>query len=351
MSATDAENRAKNWDKVFSNLDEIVEDRTYAGGSPGYSSAGLHGIEFFDATVAAMIKSYSGIFSVERAMDQPNASSPYMNLYGVKTGTLISPNIGVSNTFVEADGYVSKNISVTDPTAANTVVNTSGGDVIVDAIPVVPGSLKITATEGSNNEYIVTDNGAGALVAAPGVLATGTVDYGLGNNNPEITIKVGTVVGSNVAVYNVEFVQDTPKTINEKIKPELEYYNASTSPVIVPYEINQVANLSAKKALGIDMRGLTLSQITDEYTKLINKKTADRIEASASNKSEVTIDISAFSIQTSDFRTYLEAFMAQLMMVDTVMAEKTEKAVNVSAYLVSLKLGDIFMQLDMITSK
>lgn len=47
-SALDAETRAKEWDKAFSNLDEIVEDRTYAGaGSPGYSSNGLHGISFF----------------------------------------------------------------------------------------------------------------------------------------------------------------------------------------------------------------------------------------------------------------------------------------------------------------
>ena len=30
MGAEDAESRARNWDKVFSNLDEIVEDRTYS---------------------------------------------------------------------------------------------------------------------------------------------------------------------------------------------------------------------------------------------------------------------------------------------------------------------------------
>jgi len=351
MSAMDAENRAKNWDKVFSNLDEIVEDRNYAtSGSPGYSSAGLHGIEFFDATVAAMIKSYAGIFSVERAMDQPNASLPYMNLYGVKTGALISPNIGVSNTFVEADGYVSKNLASADPTAANTVVNTAGGDVIIDAIPMVPGSLKITATEGAN-VYVITDNGAGGLNAGPGVLEVGTVDYGLSNNLPVITLKAGATIGANATDFVIEFVQDTPKTINEKIKPELEYYNASTSPIIVPYEINQVANLSAKKALGIDMRQLTLGQITDEYTKVINKKTVDGVTKSASSLNEVTVDVSEFTIATSDYRTYLESFMAQLMMVDTAMAKKTEKGVKVSAYLVSLNLGDIFNQLEMISSK
>ena len=151
---------------MFSNLDEIVEDRIYAAGSPGYSSAGLHGIEFFDATVAAMIKSYAGIFSVERAMDQPNASLPYMNLYGVKTGALISPNIGVSNTFTESDGYISLNSGAAqDLSASNYVITPSGGDLDIDAIPVVPGSLKITITEGSNS-YVVTDNGAGALTGS-----------------------------------------------------------------------------------------------------------------------------------------------------------------------------------------
>lgn len=352
MSADDAENRARNWDKVFSNLDEIVEDRTYAAGSPGYSSTGLHGIEFFDATVAAMIKSYSGIFSVERAMEQPNASLPYMNLYGVKTGRQVTPNIGVSDTFMESDGYVSvQAVTAGDiGTASTTMDKDAAGTLALAALPLVPGSLKITLTVGAD-VHIVTDNGAGALVAAPGVLALGTVDYGLDDNAPAIVFQAGSEIGTAATDVKVEYVQDTPKELNDKLKPELEYYNASTSPIIVPYEINQVANLSAKKALGINMRQLTLSQITDEYTKVINKKTVMQVEASASSKTECTVDLSAFSIATSDFRTYLESFMAQLRAVDTAMAKKTEKGVNVSAFLVSLRLGDIFNQLDMITSK
>jgi hypothetical protein len=297
-----------------------------------------------------MIKSYSGIFSVERAMDQPNASLPYMNLYGVKTGALISPNIGVSNTFVESDGYVSKTLNA-DPTAGNIVVDSTGSaDANIDAIPMVPGSLKITVKQ-TNDTFVITDNGAGGLNAGPGVLEVGTVNYGLSNNLPVITMKGGAAMTGEASDIEVEFVQDTPQTINEKIKPELEYYNASTSPIIVPYEINQVANLSAKKALGIDMRQLTLSQITDEYTKVINKKTVDQVTKSASSLTEVTLDVSKFTIATSDYRTYLEAFMAQLLQVDTAMAKKTEKGVAVSAYLVSLALGDIFRQLEMITSK
>lgn len=44
-SEIDAEARAKAWDATFSNLDEIIEDRVYSAGSPGYSSNGLHGIK------------------------------------------------------------------------------------------------------------------------------------------------------------------------------------------------------------------------------------------------------------------------------------------------------------------
>jgi len=116
-------------------------------------------------------------------------------------------------------------------------------------------------------------------------------------------------------------------------------------------EINQVANLSAKKALGINMRALTLDQVTDEYTKIINKKVVDQIALSANTKNEAILDLSNFTVATSDFRTYLESFMAQLKMIDTAMAKKTEKAVKITAYLVSLNLGDIFRQLDMVTSK
>lgn len=99
------------------------------------------------------------------------------------------------------------------------------------------------------------------------------------------------------------------------------------------------------------MRQLTLDQVTDEYTKVINKKVVNQVALSASSINEAVLDLSNYTVATSDFRTYLESFMAQLKMVDTAMAKKTEKAVKITAYLVSLNLGDIFQQLDMVTSK
>lgn len=358
MSVDDAENRARNWDKVFSNLDEIVEDRMYTSqgaGSPGYSSTGLHGIEFFDATVAAMIKSYSGIFSIERSMEQPNASLPYMNLYGVKTGNLLTPNIGVSNTFQEGDGFVS--VSATKPVATVSKIfklasAASTYFANLDTLPIVPGSVKIKYSEVGKADILIVDNGAGQLLAPAGFLTSGSVVYALDNNPslPEVNFETVAAATADV-VIKIELVHDTPKELNERIKPELEYYSASTAPIIVPYEINQVANLSAKKALGINMRQLTLTQITDEYTKLINKKTVTQVANSAKTKNEAVIDLSAFTIATSDYRTHLESFMAQLKAVDTAMAKKTEKGVNVSAYLVSLELGNLFSQLEMITTK
>lgn len=352
MGVDDAESRARNWDKVFSNLDEIVEDRVYStgAGSPGYSGNSLHGIEFFNATVGAMIKSYSGIFSIERAMDQPNASLPYMNLYGVKTGNLITPNIGVSNTFTEADGYVSQTAVINGTDIVIDVTGTTAGFNNIDALPIVPSSVKISVTEGTTVHSIM-DNGSGAMYATPGLLTDGTVVYGLNTQVPAPSINLTFATALVDATVKVEFVHDTPKVINERIKPELEYFRATTAPIIVPYEVNQVANLSAKKSLGIDMRRLTLTQITDEYTKLINLKTVRAVEQSAKSKNEAVIDLSAYSIATSTYRTNLESFMAQLKAVDTAMAKKTEKGVNVSAYLVSLSLGNLFQQLDLITSK
>jgi hypothetical protein len=352
-SEIDAETRAKAWDATFSNLDEIVEDRTYSAGHPGYSSNGLHGIEFFDATVAAMIKSYAGMFAVEKTMEQPNASLPYFNTYGVKTGQLITPNLGVSKTLTESDGYIRESSTVTKANMANAVVaNTAGtGEYTIGKIPVVPGSIKITLTYDATS-VTITDDGSGNLIAAPGVLSAGTVDYGLDDNIPSISFTSATAAAatSNTDIV-LEFVQDQPKELNEKIKGELEYYVAKTAPIIVPYEVNQVANLSAKKALGINMRQMTLDQVTDEYTKIINKKVVDQIALSANLKNEAVLDLSNYTVATSDYRTYLESFMAQLKMVDTAMAKKTEKAVKITAYLVSLNLGDIFRQLDMVTSK
>lgn len=352
-SEIDAESRARVWDATFSNLDEIVEDRTYAAGSPGYSSNGLHGIEFFDATVAAMIKSYAGIFSVEKAMEQPNASLPYFNTYGVKTGELITPNLGTSKTLTESDGYIRETVTKAAVAGATTIAITTVGsdDIDIEKIPVVPGSVRITLTDEAGASTVVTDDGAGALIAAPGILSAGTVDYGLNDDIPSINFVSSHASGTENLAVVLEFVQDQPKTLNEKIKGELEYYTAKTAPIIVPYEVNQVANLSAKKALGINMRQMTLDQVTDEYTKIVNKKVVDQVALSANTKNEVVLDLSNYTVATSDFRTYLESFMAQLKMVDTAMAKKTEKAVKITAYLVSLNLGDVFQQLDFVTSK
>lgn len=368
VSAEDAESRAKEWDKVFSNLDEIVEDRMYAGaGAPGQGSVGLHGIEFFDATVAAMIKSYAGIFSVERSMEQPNASLPYLNLYGVAAGDLIAPNIGVSNIIADADGYanITKTATKAEVDGASGVItaDTTGpeGNVTptIDNIPIIPGSVKVSINYNTVStlpadsvNVVITDNGAGSLLAPAGILTAGTVTYGSETVAPVISFDFAPnlFAGSSIT-YSIEFIKDLPKKLGNKVKGEVEYYTAKTSPVIVPYEVNQVANLSAKKALGIDMRKLTLTQVTDEYTKIINKKTVTQIGFSAKSKNEVTLDLSNFTVATSDFRTYLESFMAQLRMIDTRMAKKTEKAINITAYLVSLTLGDIFSQLEMVTSK
>jgi hypothetical protein len=358
-SEIDAEARARAWDATFSNLDEIIEDRNYSSGgaavagAPGYSSLGLHGIEFFDATVAAMIKSYAGIFSVEKTMEQPNASLPYFNTYGVKTGNLITPNLGTSQTLTEADGYINESFTVAQANAGNAVIgNTAGsGAFNLESIPVVPGSVKITLTyDGAS--VVLSDDGAGNLMASAGILSAGTVNYGLADNTPIISF-VSPTAGSATSDTDVsiEFVQDQPQELNESIKGELEYYTAKTAPIIVPYQVNQVANLSAKKALGINMRQMTLDQVTDEYTKIVNKKVVDQITLSANAKNESVLDLSNYTVATSDFRTYLESFMAQLKMVDTAMAKKTEKAVKITAYLVSLNLGDIFSQLDFVTSK
>lgn len=353
VSAIDAETRAEEWDSTFANLDEMVQERNYSAGSPGYSTSGLHGIEFFDATVAAIIKSYAGIFAVERGMNQPNASLPYYNSYGVKSGQLITPNLGVSQTMTESDGYIAENFTVPVANAGSITVdvNSTAPLATLENIPIVPGSVKITMTfDGVSHN--ITDNGNGTLLAEPGLLTAGSITYGFGNATPAINFDstLAAAAGTDTDVV-IEYIQDQPAKLSESIKGEIEYYRATTSPIIIPYEINQVTNLTAKKSLKIDMRQMTLDQVTNEYTKVVNKRVAENIKLSADSNNEVTLDLSNFSVQTSDFRTYLESFMGQLKMIDTVLVKKTEKASKITAYLVSMRLGDIFRQLDFVTSK
>jgi hypothetical protein len=348
VSPQDADARIKNWEKAFANLDELVADKMFAAtgsSSPSMGSTGpTPGTQFFDASVTAIIRSYAGFFSIERGTDQPNQSLPYMNTYGVKTNELITPNIGVSKEFDEADGLFKK--TETLATAKDTFTWTPD-------TPILPSSIKVMVdgladADDSVVSFEATDNKKGDMMAAPGALSGNTIKYGYTDEaKVEVVLPGALKAGSRVTI---QMVLDKPNHINEKIKAELEYYNATTAPVLVPYETNQVANLAAKKALGMDMKLFTTNQVTDEYTKKINKRCVDQLSLSSIG-AEYEMNLKVFSIATSDFRTYLEAFLSQLKELDTKMAMKTEKGANITAYLVGHGLGDLFSKLELVTSK
>lgn len=173
-------------------------------------------------------------------MSQPNASLPYFNTYGVKTGDLISPNLGVSKTLSESDGYIREELDIAKADfAAAVVADTTGTAAFTVAkIPAVPGSIRITL-DIDGDKKVITDNGSGGLIAEPGVLSAGSVDYAGDDNLVSISFTSPLAAAATAAsvVTVIEFVQDQPKELNEMIKGELEYYVAKTAPIIVPLKL------------------------------------------------------------------------------------------------------------------
>lgn len=364
VSEQDCEMRVQELEKTFSNLDEYRDDFYSAGpnpgnpGHPGFSDGRLHGIDFFDASISAAIKSYANLFCVEKNMNQPDASLPYFNIYGVKSAQIITPNIGKSRVFTEAEGDFTfagvfkkadaKDLFKFGPKEA--------GDYRLNAIPIVHTRVLITFKElGGENDgriWSINDNGFGGLIAEPKFVEEGKIDYGHADNVPAIEFKVNTnLIKANDVEIKVTYVEDTPKEQLERLKPEVGYYNASSAPIIVPYEVNQLTTMAVKKSLGMDMVSFTLRAVTDEYTKIINQKVAAGIMATAANRQERLIDLSGYGLAAGNNKSLVESFLNQLKGLDTAMAQKNEKVVYVSAFLTSVALGDLFYMFENTTPK
>lgn len=358
-SAADFENRVVEMEKTYANLDELI-DSNYSGngGHPGYADGGLHGIDFFSANVAANIKSYVGIFSVEKNMNNPHASLPFFNAYGVRTGNVITPNIGPSFGFPEGRGDFNFTgvFTKAEVAAGLKFGTTEGGDYKLDAVPMVPRTISITYTEldGANAgaKYTVEDDGLSTFYAMPGLVKTAAVAYGQRDNNPSFAVEVDeTKFTATTIEVKVRYVMDTPKTLTEKIKAEVDWFTATSAPIIIPYEVNQLTAMTVKKSLGMDMRKFVLDTVTDEYTKLLNEYCAVGIQKTATKLNEAEIDLSAFSLQAGNYNSIVQSLLNQLSMVETIMASKTEKLVTITAFMTSIQGSDIFKILENNTPK
>jgi hypothetical protein len=124
----------------------------------------------------------------------------------------------------------------------------------------------------------------------------------------------------------------------------LNQYNieAKSEPDLLINENNLLTIAASQRAMGVNPNDLAGAKLTELYTKLINYKlTAETIRID--NSTPYQIDASSWTFMT--YRSKLDAFVSELVSVDTALANISGKGVMATCYLVGTKMGNWFRRL------
>lgn len=362
LSSNDLTQRLEAYQKAFSNLD--AHTRTFSGTTGLNQLGGLTGQEFVDVTVAAMVKSIVGFIAVERGMEQPRQMLAFLDLVTVGndetpipadktvTGTLarqtrqgdpsvVARNIGRDMEYDTVSGHWRSNVNSAQHVAT---FDGSATDEIsyMDAKGAfVPGSLAITITEFDaatkvvKDTFVITDNGQGELLAPAGRVKEGSVNY----RNGAIKVKLGANMTTNHK-YSIEVAYDTPRKPINRVKDQLGYYELNAFPQSIVAEHNMVSNIVANRSMGIDLKKVLKQRVMETYLKLINQTAVEALNGYRGNT--ISVDLSGHSIKLNGMDQFIYLFQHALTQVDTELATRSFKSVRSSAYVVGIRVAEIF---------
>lgn len=366
MGSNDLTQRLEAYQKAFSNLD--AHTRTFSGTTGLNQLGGLSGLEFVDVTVAAMVKSIVGFIAVERGMEQPRQMLAFLDLVTVGddekpvpsdinvTGTLagqtrqgnpevVARNIGRDMEYDAAAGHWKSNVN-----SAQHVATFDGPSVASDKIEYldskgafVPGSLVVTVTEFDSatktvkDTFVITDNGQGELLAPAGRLKEGSVNY----RNGAIKILLGAQINQNFK-YSIEVAYDTPRKQINRVKDQLGYYELTAFPQSIVAENNLVSNIVAQRSMGIDLKDVLKRRVMETYLRLINQTAVSALNNYKGNT--ISVDLSGHSVKLNGMDQFIYLFQHGLTQVDTELATRSFKSVRSSAYVVGIRVAEIFKQ-------
>jgi len=336
VSDTDAANRKNEYGKLFSKYETMKE--AYKMFS-GVTEMPLLSNQYFNATVASFVRSYAGYLTIERDMAEPTALLWFDDVLGVVNESTVLPNIGQENLT-----GIDQAISYEDVTITAATTEISGGKVIV------PGSFKGVLKlkkDGVDATYEMSDDAHGNIMAAPGVLSAGEVNYKTG------AIKFTIAAAYDEGTYSVHAAADVPGTPvygsiandqSNRFKLDMKNILVASEADMLIGESNLVAMAQANKSLGQNPMKVLGAKLVELYTKLINNKIVATIKSAAVGNA-YQIDTTAWTTQFYDFNSRLNAFSAEMVNVDTMLAEKSVKGVEATAYVVGTTAGNWFRKM------
>lgn len=338
VSQDDVKQRISTYGKVFSRYQDYKASLKLFS---GLADTPMLANQYFNATMASWVRSFAGFLSIERDMDQETALLNYLDLLGVTDNRRVLPNWGPENL---------RNINARFVTTAPLIVGQTSYTVATGK-KLLPGSveIKLVHVTNPNNFVTVRDDRKGNLIAPAGILAAGLVDYSAAGRI-EFTLGDGFVPETNdtFSIIAYEDVAGNPEfnqiaNGNNRFKLEQKYIQLTAEPDLLIGESNLMSIATMNKSMGVNPQDVLGAKLTELYTKLVNQKLVAALQINYEGNVH-EFDITTWQSTWYDYNSQLNAFIAELVNVDTELARKSVKGVQATAYVVGSEVGNWFMK-------
>lgn len=343
VSVEDANLRSREYAKMFSRNEDMKDIFGLGNGTnllqktfSGYAETPLLSTQYFNASVASYVSSFAGYMSIERDFDQPNGLFYWFDVLGVSDMRQVIPNLG-PDSYQDINTMGGFEMALTP--AGTSYTATIGRKII-------PGTIRIKVVDSANNKkYELVDNGQGKLMSEPGLISAGAINYLSGRVDFTLTTGVSDTTNDSITIIGKEDVTGTPcNTVgasnahanDKRFIAKMQQIGLSTVPDMLVAEYNIAALGAMKKATGADMATFLFGKLREIYTKAINYKLVSTMEDGYTGNTMNDLDLSNTNTQIAskfhDYRSRVDLFDAYLINVETVLASKAVKGVDVTAY-------------------
>ena len=343
VSIEDANLRSREYAKMFSRNEDMKDIFGLGNGTnllqktfSGYAETPLLSTQYFNASVASYVSSFAGYMSIERDFDQPNGLFYWFDVLGVSDMRSVIPNLGPDN-YQDINTMGGFEMALTP--AAQTAWSATVGRKLI------PGTVRVKIVEvssGVTTKLELVDNGQGVLMSAPGIITAGAINYLSGKVDFTLSANMTTDAGSSITIVGKEDVTGTPcNTVgasnahanDKRFIAKMQQIGLSTVPDMLVAEYNIAALGAMKKATGADMATFLFGKLREIYTKAINYKLVSTMEDGYMGDTLNDLDLSnTIASKFHDYRSRVDLFDAYLINVETVLANKAVKGVDVTCY-------------------
>lgn len=354
VSPEDANLRSREYAKMFSRNDEMKDIFGLGNGKSnllqktfsGYAETPLLSTQYFNASVASYVSSFAGYMSIERDFDQPNGLFYWFDVLGVTDMRQVIPNLGPDNyQDIQSMGGFTLNITPTSETSYSSLIGRK----------IIPGTVRVKIAN-ETEKYELIDNGQGAFMAVANKISAGTINYLNGRVEFTLTTALtGDPSKESITIVGKEDVTGTPCNTtgasnahanDKRFIAKMQQIGLSTVPDMLVAEYNIAALGAMKKATGSDMATFLFTKLRELYTKVINYKLVSTLEEGYVGNVMADLDLTqtAMTGQFHDYRSRVDLFDAYLVNVESALATKAVKGVDITAFVAGNQASNQFQK-------